>query len=190
MLPLPLVGLVLPLALDTFAVSAAVGLSGLSRRERLRLALLFAVFEGGTPAVGLLVAGPLGNAVGGAADLVAGAVLVCFGLVTLLRDEDDEGEQARGLVGARGAALLLLGLSVSLDELAVGFSLGLLRLPVLPCLLLIAAQAFVAAQLGLRLGSRLSEQRRELAEKVAGVVLVLLGLAVLAHRLLAHSLLA
>ena len=175
MIPLSLLGLVLPLALDTFAVSAAAGLTGLDRRHRLRLSLLFAAFEGGTPAVGLLLAGPLGAAIGGAADYLAIAVLVGFGLFTLLRDEDGEGDKATGLATAHGAALLLLGLSVSLDELAVGFTLGLLRLPVLPCLVAIGVQAFVVSQLGFRLGGVVSERFREAAERLAGVVLLLLA---------------
>jgi putative Mn2+ efflux pump MntP len=48
-----LIALILPLALDTFAVSAAVGVTGPSRRQRLRLSGLFALFEGGTPAIGV-----------------------------------------------------------------------------------------------------------------------------------------
>lgn len=182
MIPLRLVGLVLPLALDTFAVSAAAGLTGMDRRRRVRLGLLFAAFEGGTPAVGLLLAGPLGAAIGGAADYLAAALLIGFGVLTLLRDEDDEGAKAAGLATAHGAALLLLGLSVSLDELAVGFTLGLLRLPVLPCLVVIGVQAFVVSQLGFRLGRSLSERFREGAERLAGVLLVGLGLVLALQR--------
>ena len=39
-MPFKLIALVLPLSLDTFAVSAAFGAAGLSRRERWRLSLL------------------------------------------------------------------------------------------------------------------------------------------------------
>ena len=182
---LRLLALILPLALDTFAVSAAIGLSGLGRRQRLRISLVFALFEGGTPAVGLLLGGPLGKALGGAADYLAIALLVGFGLFTLLRDEDDEGEQAQLLVTAHGTALVLLGLSVSLDEIAVGFTLGLLRLPVLPVLVAIGVQAFVVAQLGFTLGKRLSERFREATEKAAGLVLIGLGGVLLVERLAA-----
>ena len=134
--------------------------------------------------MGLLLAGPLGHAIGGAADYIAIAILIGFGLYTLLRPEDDqEGARATGLATAHGAALLLLGLSVSLDELAVGFTLGLLRLPVLPSLIAIGAQAFVVAQLGFAVGKSLSERYREGAEKCAGVALLGLGGILLAQRL-------
>jgi len=44
---LKLVGLVLPLGLDTFAVAAALGIAGLKGRDRLRVSLLFTAFEVG-----------------------------------------------------------------------------------------------------------------------------------------------
>ena len=48
-------GLLLPLALDTFALGAALGVAGLERRDRLRVALVFTLFEAGMPIAGILV---------------------------------------------------------------------------------------------------------------------------------------
>lgn len=183
-MPAQLIALILPLSLDTFAVSAALALGGLTRRERLRVSLLFTLCEGGTPIVGLLLGGPLGVTLGSAADYAAIGVLITFGLFTLLRDDDAEAGKVAGLAQARGRAALLLGLTISLDEIAVGFTLGLLRVRVLPVLLAIAGQAFVASQLGLRLGNRLSDGLREGAEKLAGAVLLGLGLVLLGSHLL------
>jgi putative Mn2+ efflux pump MntP len=78
--------------------------------------------------------------------------------------------------------LLLLALGISLDELALGFSAGLLGLPVVPALALIAAQAFAFSQLGLRLGARIGERGRNGAGNLAGVVLVGLGAVLLLER--------
>jgi len=179
-----LLGLILPLALDTFAVSAAVGLTGPSTRQRLRLSALFALFEGGAPAVGLLLGAPLGQTIGPGADYLAIAILVGFGVTTLLRGGGADDERAARLVTAHGPTLLLIGASVSLDELAVGFTLGLLRVPVLPFLAAIGAQAFVASQLGFRVGATLSERFREGAERLAGIALIALGAILLAERVL------
>lgn len=176
------VALILPLSLDTFAVSAALGLGGLTRRQRIRVSGLFAAFEGGAPIAGLLLGGPLGTKLGEAANYAAVGVLAAFGLFALLRDEGDD--QVAGLAVATGRAALLLGLAVSLDEIAVGFTLGLLRAPVLPVALTIGAQAVVISQLGMRVGSRLSERVRERAEKAAGALLLVLALALLADQLL------
>jgi manganese efflux pump family protein len=77
-------------------------------------------------------------------------------------------------------------LGLSLDELAIGFSLGLVRLPVVPVIIAIAVQALLASQLGLALGHRISERFRERAEQLAAVALIGLGGYLITERLLAQ----
>lgn len=168
---------VLPLGLDTFAVAAALGMRGLPRRERLKVSVLMAAFEMAMPVVGLLVGHALGHAIGSAANWVAIGVLAALGGWMLFHEEEDEGEKAARLATHGGFAVIALGISISLDELAMGFTIGLLHLSLWLAVVLIGAQAFVFSQLGLRLGSRLNERLRERAEQAAG--LALLGLAVL-----------
>ena len=174
---LRLVLFVLPLGLDTFAVAAALGMRGLPRRERLKVSLLMAAFEMAMPVVGLLVGHALGHAIGSAANWVAVAVLAALGGWMLFHEDENEGEKAADLATRGGFAVIALGISISLDELAMGFTIGLLHLSVWLAVVLIGAQAFLFSQLGLRLGSRLNERFRERTEQLAG--LALLGLAVL-----------
>lgn len=87
-------------------------------------------FEAGMPLMGVAIGAPLGHAIGDAADYVAIGVLAAFGLYTLVSDEDHE-ERSVALLDATGWRALALGVSIRLDKLAVGFTLGLLRLPVL-----------------------------------------------------------
>lgn len=168
-----LVLFVLPLGLDTFAVSAALDVAQLTRRRRLQLALLMAGFELAMPIVGLLVGHGVGHALGNAAHYVAAGALVALGFYFLISDDDEVRTNVHGL------ALLGLGLSISLDELAIGFSFGLLHVSFVWALVLIAVQAFVAAQLGLLLGARVGEALRERAEQLAGVALLALAIVVL-----------
>ena len=179
-----LIALVFPLGLDTFAVAAALGTIGISPARRLRISLLFTAFEAGMPLIGLALGAPLGHAIGATADYIAIGVLLAFGLYTLLGSEADEQARLGRLTQMHGAGALLLGLSISLDELAIGFTLGLLRLPAGLVIVLIALQAFILTQLGLRLGNRLSERVREGAERVAGLALTALGLVLLGEKLL------
>jgi putative Mn2+ efflux pump MntP len=72
--------------------------------------------------------------------------------------------------------------SVSLDELAIGFSVGLLRLPLVPLVVAIGVQAFAVTLLGLTLGRRVRAQWREPAGRVAGVALTALGVTLLLLR--------
>jgi putative Mn2+ efflux pump MntP len=177
-----LIALILPLGLDTFAVAAALGALGVSGEHRLRVSLLFTAFEAGMPLVGLALGAPLGHAIGDTADYLAIAVLLVFGLYTLVGREEDT-ERLSQLMQLRGPGALLLGISISLDELAIGFTLGLLRLPAGLVVALIAVQTFIVTQLGLRLGYRLSERLREGAERLAGLALVVLALVLLAEKL-------
>jgi putative Mn2+ efflux pump MntP len=181
------VALVLPLCFDTFAIAASVGISRLTASERLRLGAVFAAFEGGMPLIGLLAGAALGRIIGGIADYLAIAALVGVGVYMLRLDDESEERRAALFAGARGVALLGLGLSVSLDELAIGFTIGLLRIPLVPAVVAIALQAFVVAQLGFALGSRVGERFRENAERLAGIVLIVLAVVLLASKLLGFS---
>ena len=95
----------------------------------------------------------------------------------IVHQEEDEGEKVAQLARGQGLVLLALGISISLDELAIGFTIGLLHLSLWLAIILIGAQAFLFAQIGLRLGAHLNETLRERAEQLAGIAL--LGLAAL-----------
>jgi manganese efflux pump family protein len=180
---LTLIALVVPLGLDTFAVSAALGMAGLSARDRTRVSLIFTAFEVGMPLVGFFAGNLAGRAVGNAADYLAIAILIGLGLFLLRPQADDEDTRLSLLARTRGVAVLGLGISISIDELAIGFTIGLLHFPVLVILVLIGIQTFVLTQLGIRLGQRIGERIREGAERLAGVALAALGLVLLAEKL-------
>lgn len=180
---LKLILFVLPLSLDTFAVAAALGTRVAARRERLRSSLILAGFEAAMPIVGLLLGRGLGSAIGSVADAVAIAMLAGVGLWLLFADGEDEAGQVGQLSSRRGLALLALGISISVDELAMGFTIGLLGLSIWLAAVLIGAQAFVAAQLGLRLGARLSERFRERVEQLAGAGLIGIASLLIVERL-------
>jgi putative Mn2+ efflux pump MntP len=126
----------------------------------------------------------LARAIGDTADYVAAAAVIAIGAWMLLHDDDEEAQAGR-LVSAHGLALLGLGISISLDELAIGFGLGLTHLPLIPVVVAIGGQAFFAAQLGLHLGGRIAERHREATERLAGIILIALGLFLAAQRLFA-----
>jgi putative Mn2+ efflux pump MntP len=179
---------VLPLGLDTFAIAAAVGASQPSSRARWRLSAILAIFEGGMPLVGLALGASLGHTVGSVADYLSSGLLVVLGgyLWWANDEDDDEVAKARRLTSAHGLALVGLALSISLDELAIGFSLGLGTSFTIPATIVaaIAIQTLVVSQLGLFLGGRVSEHVRERIERFAGPILIILGVYLLAEALI------
>ncbi len=175
-------GLVLSLGFDTFAVAIGLGLSGLKRQERLRFGVSFALAEGIMPLVGFLIGQEIARALGSVASYLAIGLLLAVGLYTLW--EGLHNEEEREFEAASYSRLLLLALSVSMDELAVGFSLGLIGIPVLLAAALIATQAFLLTWLGTTFGRLLGETLAERAELLSGIALSLLAFFLLGEKLL------
>jgi manganese efflux pump family protein len=183
---LKLLAFVLPLGLDSFAVAAAIGAAHVTTAwQRLRVSLVFVIFEGGMPLIGLGLGRALAEGIGQVADYLAASAVIGVGAWILLAGNKDDEEKATRLTTSRGLALITLGISISLDELAIGFSAGLARLPALAVVVALAAQAFIATQLGLAIGARIGERWRERAEQAAGIVLIILGGYLIAEQLVA-----
>jgi putative Mn2+ efflux pump MntP len=178
-------GLLLPLALDTFALAAALGVAGLEGRDRTRVTVVFTAFETVMPVIGILVGRAAGQFLGDRAEYGGIAFLVLAGLLLLwpAKDQDAETRRLNLLTHARGWAVLGLGMSISIDELTIGLSAGLMGLSIVATVVWIAVQAVAATQLGLRLGSRLGEAARERAEWAAGAMLIVVALVLLGLRL-------
>ena len=179
---LKLLAFVLPLGLDSFAVAAAIGASQVTTaRQRLRISLVFVIFEGGMPLIGLALGSALARGIGDVADYLAAVAVIGIGAWLLLAGGKDEEGRASRVTSSHGLALVALGISISLDELAIGFSIGLAGVPVAAVVAAIALQALLAAQLGLAIGAKIGERWRERAEQAAGIALILLGAFLLAE---------
>lgn len=176
---LKLIALILPLGMDTLAVALALGVAGISARRRMRIALVFSGFELAMPLLGAAAGAPIGHAIGHAAGYVAASVLIALGGYVLLIESEEDPVGLLTMTRAGAVGSVALGLSVSLDELTIGFSAGLLRLALLPLVVAVGVQAFLVTQLGVRLGARLGRRWREPAERLAGAALIAMGLALL-----------
>lgn len=175
---LKMVALILSLGLDTLMMSISLGV--VKTKGKVKIALVFACAEALMPLIGLFIGKGAGQLIGHWASLIGGiALLAVAGWLIFFEDEDDEEEKlGRNLVGW---TLLGTAFSISLDELAVGFSIGLVGVPVVLTIGLIALQAFIFTFFGLTFGSKLKPYLGEWAEKLAGIVLGLLGLWILAE---------
>jgi manganese efflux pump family protein len=103
-------------------------------------------------------------------------------------DDDDEAERARALVAARGRAIIALGLSISVDELIVGFTIGYSQyFTTFQAITAIVIQSFLALMAGLYFGRkardgklRISAERISTGTKlIAGGILVTLSAVLL-----------
>ncbi|MCL6600370.1 MAG: manganese efflux pump MntP family protein [Alicyclobacillus macrosporangiidus] len=166
----------LSLGFDTLMISISLGM--VQTQARWKTAVVFASAEAGMPLIGLFLGRGAGRLAGPWASWLGGLTLVALA-VWLVFFEDDEAKSKlkRPLTGW---AWVLTMFSISLDELAVGFSVGIVGVPVGLTITLIALQAFMFTCFGLTFGAKLKSYLGEWAEKIAGLVLGLLGLWTLA----------
>ena len=155
-------------------------MSGLSRRDQYRYGASFAVAEGCMPLIGFLLGQFVASAVGQVASYTAVVLLFVVGVYALWEAaHDEDSEYAPAAIGS----VLVVALSVSLDELAVGFSLGLLRIPIPLACILIALQAFALTLIGTALGTAIGKRAAKRAGSLSGLVLTALALFLLAEKL-------
>lgn len=173
-----LVAFILPLGLDTLAVSIALGLRG---APLLRVAVTFALFEGAMPLIGIAAASFVPRAWESIATTIGGLVLIGIGIHALIESRELD-EEAEHLSFQSLRLALASGLSISLDELAIGFPLKLSGLPVGITLGAIAIQAFVLAAVGVAFGRRLGERFARSSAVIAGIAFIALGVALIAEQ--------
>jgi manganese efflux pump family protein len=185
------------LGLDNFAAAVAIGLAGVDGRTRLRVGVVFGVFEAGMPIVGLLIGAAAAASLGHASRWLAAGLLIAVGgyfLAEGLRSNRSARRRgdapAAGSSGQEGASelrgsiglgqLVLTGLALSVDNLAVGFALGSYHTSILVGAVTIGVVSVALALVGLELGSRLGARVGERGGQLAGVLLIAVGAVIAA----------
>jgi len=193
---------VIPLGLDTFGVSLSLGIRSTSEGKGekhgvpiwLRTAILFSLAEMLMPLVGLLIGYAASSAISNIMHYVGALLLIGIGAWELWsegreylgkrgrKETEEEEEIQTSVTQFRWGQQLLLALSISLDELAVGFSLGAITsgkaISPLTLCLLVGLQGFLMTLLGLVLGRVLRTRLKPLkewSELLSAVLLVGLG---------------
>jgi putative Mn2+ efflux pump MntP len=165
------------LGLSNFAASIAIGIAGVDRHVRARVALAFGLFEAGMPIVGLLAGHGVAHALGSSAHIIGGALLVATGGFTIAEGvrTSDTSPSTHEL---RRGRLLLLAAGLSIDNLIVGFALGAYDVPIVLAVAIIGVVSVAMSLIGLELGERLGARVERDSELLAGIVLVCVGVAI------------
>jgi manganese efflux pump family protein len=166
------------LGLSNFAAAIAIGVGGVDARTRLRVGIVFGLFEAGMPLLGLLLGYGLAGPLGHAARWIGATLLIATGLYALIqaashRSGDPTGAAAQGL-----GQLLVCGFALSIDNLAVGFALGTYHVALLTAAVLIGAVSVAMALAGLEVGRLLGSRIGERGQALGGMMLVGVGIAV------------
>jgi putative Mn2+ efflux pump MntP len=167
----------LSVGLDNFGACTALGVSGVDRELRARVALIFGVFEAAMPVVGILLGRAVARDLGSGAKPVGGAVLGLAGAYAIVTELVPRKGPSRLLEPGIGR-LVLMGAALSIDNLVIGFGLGAYHVNLVVAAAGIAAVSVALSLLGLEIGARLGERLGGRSELVGGAVLILVGAAI------------
>ena len=161
-------GLGFVLSLDNFRVAVALGTVPFGLRRAIQVALTFGLWDVVMPLVGLVLGRHVGSAIGPFAGLVGSFVLGGYGLYLLIgalrKPEPDELDHPWALFG--------IPLSLSLDNLVAGASLGLLGLSPWWSSVLFGTITAVMSLVGLRVGRFVARLVRIRSDLVSGIALI------------------
>jgi putative Mn2+ efflux pump MntP len=175
--------LALALAVDAFSVGAAVGLEHRSPRQVFRLSWHFGLFQALMPLAGILLGLGLERWIRAFDHWVAFCLLVLVGgrmVRGALRPGEEETETRDP---TRGLTLITLSLAVSIDALAVGFTLGITGASFVVPVCVIGVVAAFATLASMLLAGRIGRILGKRAEVLAGLVLIGIGVKILVEHL-------
>jgi manganese efflux pump family protein len=168
------------LAMDAFAVSLGIGTTGRadSLRARFRLAFHFGLFQFLMPVLGWLGGTQVERWINTFDHWVAFGLLLFVG-GRMIRSGLGASEEIEPSDPSRGRELLILSIATSIDALAIGLSLAMLRVNVLQPSVIIGVVTGGLSMGGLLLGGRLGTTFGKRTEVVGGLILIGIGLRVL-----------
>jgi putative Mn2+ efflux pump MntP len=173
----------LGLAMDAFAVALGVGTTrkDIWFRPGFRLSFHFGLFQFLMPILGWLGGATIARFIAAWDHWIAFGLLAYVGGKMVIESFGD-GKAHNSADPTRRWTLVMLALATSIDALAVGLSLAMIKVDILYPSLVIGIVAALMTALGLTLGKRLGVQFGKRMELVGGLILISIGLrVVLSH---------
>jgi len=176
------------LGMDALSLAMGMGLRGVSRNYEMKFVLTVGILHVLMPLLGLSLGMVAGRFLGVWATRLGALVLVYLGWQMLSKGYAEIqpqrykfAEAKTVLAGKQQSTLdswtgiLLLGLSVSIDALTVGFTLGTLKMPILITVLMMGLIAATMSWVGFAGGRVLGRLTGSYAQILGGVVLLALA---------------
>ena len=179
---LELIVLAVGLSMDAFAVSVCKGLSvkKLSGKHALLAGLYFGGFQFLMPVLGYLLGYRFETLIQSIDHWIAFALLALIG-GNMIKESLSDADEQNDDFGVR--AMVLLAVATSIDALAVGVTFAFLEVNILPAAGLIGVTTFVLSALGIWVGHVFGLRCKAWAERIGGVILILIGVRILLEHL-------
>lgn len=166
------------LGMDAFAVALGVGACmACTARQLFRLSFHFGLFQFLMPLIGWFIGGSAQQFLAAYDHWIAFALLAWVG-GRMVRESFNDEPSYHALDPTRGLSLIILSIATSIDALAVGLSLAMLRVNLWIPSVIIGIVAAAMTLTGMLLGRRLQAVWGKRAELVGGLVLIAIGLRV------------
>jgi putative Mn2+ efflux pump MntP len=172
------------LAMDAFTVSLGIGTGGQAndQRAKFRLAFHFGFFQMAMTVVGWFAGTSIVDLIEAFDHWVAMGLLAYVG-VDMIRSGLNPERESYGSDPSKGKLLVLLSVATSIDAMAVGLSMALLKTPWLVPAIIIGVVTWGLSSFGLLAGDRLGQRFGKRMEIFGGVILIGIGLRVLVTHL-------
>ena len=177
---LALILVAVSLGLSNFAAAIGIGISGTSARTRLKVGVIFGLFETGMPIAGLALGHGLAQALGHSARWISAGLLIATGAWTIAQAVRAGRPAAGAPDGQHLGRLVVTGLAISVDNLAVGFALGAFHVSLAVAAVTIGGVSVALSLIGLELGAQIGARAGQRGELVGGLVLMAVGAAIAA----------
>ncbi len=164
--------------IDNFIVSAAIGLSGIKTKHKIRLALTIGAFETLMTILGLFLGNKASGLFGGYASWLGGGLLILAGIYTIYTGKKDD-QPSTNKKQLKISSRMFTALSLSIDNLIVGFSLGSQKINITQAAAVLIIISICLSFTGMELGSRVAQKAKQYSEIIGGVVIILVGIAII-----------
>ncbi|MDO9580612.1 MAG: manganese efflux pump MntP family protein [Bacteroidales bacterium] len=181
-----ILAIALGLSFDTFAVSLSYGVvrNRILFRHAIKVATVFAVFQGGLTVAGYFLGSVLLDALK-AIDHWIALMLLAFLGIKMIAEGLKETSENREKNFDSAAVLLTLALGTSIDAFAVGISFALLDVMIWKSGILIGTVTFIASMTAIRIGKSAGKRLGNNVEIIGGIILIAIGIKIFLEHILA-----
>jgi len=167
------------LSMDAFAVSVGLGVKSerFDKKLALKASFLFGLFQGIMPLFGYLASIGMGSFIESIDHWIAFILLSLIG-GKMIYDSFGENTEEE-IISTSNKILLLLAIATSIDAMAAGFTLNLMEINPFISMLIIGITTFLFSYFGIYMGTKGGSYLEDKAEKIGGVILIVIGLKIL-----------
>lgn len=173
-----LVLIAISLSMDAFAVSICKGLSvrKVNFRHALTCGIWFGGFQALMPALGYFLGDRFSALLTRFGPWIAFLLLAVIG-ANMIKESFGEDESLNDDYSPK--AMLPLAVATSIDAFAVGVGFAAMQVQILPAITMIGCITCVLSGIGVKVGAIFGDKYRAPAERIGGIVLILIGLKTL-----------